>query len=191
LNREDSDPEAGFSLVELVVAMGIMLLVVGALLSALDSLTGAERTTSTHIDDEQSGRLALAQLGRDAHGSAHVLPQTTMAAYATTADLTLTDGSHVRWAYDGASKTLTRFLVAGDGTAQPSSVLPNATGSFVWSGAATTDLAGAPWATPGDVAQCARGLGATVSVSSRPGLTPQTESMEAALPNQTPQGCGP
>lgn len=177
--------ESGFSLVELVVAMGIMLLVVGALLSALDSLTAAERTTSTHIDDEQAGRLALAQLSHDAHGAAQVLPQASLAAYATNADLTLTNGTHIRWSYDGAQKTLTRYLVAADDTTQPTSVLPNATGSFTWSGAAT------PWVTTADVAHCATSLGATVSISSRLGLTPQTETVQVALPNQTPQGCGP
>lgn len=185
LSREgDERDESGFSLVELVVAMGIMLLVVGALLSALDSLTSAERTTSAHIDDEQAGRLMLAQLSHDAHGTAAVLPQTTLAAYATTADLALTDGTHVRWAFDGVQQTLTRYLVT-DSTTQPTSVLPNASGSFAWSGAAT------PWVTTADVAHCATSLGATISVSSRAGLTPQTETVQAALPNQTPQGCGP
>ena len=183
--KKDERDESGFSLVELVVAMGIMLLVVGALLSALDSLTGAERTTSTHIDDEQAGRLMLAQLSHDAHSTTSVLPQATLAAYATTADLPLPDGTHVRWAYDDIQKTLTRSLVAGDGTAAPTSVLPHASGSFSWSGAAT------PWVTTADVAHCATSLSAIVSVSSRPGLTPQTETVQAALPNQTPQGCGP
>lgn len=191
-----SGDEAGFSLVELLVGMTIMMLVVGALLSAMESLTRAERTTSTRIDDEQAARLTLARFTHDVHGVASVLPQATLTDYASTVDLLLTDGTHVQWAYSASAHTVIRYLVAGDGSRQTTAMLPNLVNSvsqpvFAWGGAVTNDLLSAAWATTADVAHCATTIGATVAVSSRAGLAPQTETVRAAAPNQTPQGCGP
>jgi prepilin-type N-terminal cleavage/methylation domain-containing protein len=182
-----SEPdESGFTLVELVVAMSVLLLVIGALLSGLESMTRAERTTSGRIDDEQALRLTLAQLTRDGRDAEQIQAEPTTAAYSTTMDLVV-GGSHVRWAF--AAGALTRSIVADDGTARATSVLAGVTASaFSWVGPGGQQLPSEPWATPADIARCTAELGATVTLVARVGAASVTQHAQTAVRNQAPSG---
>ena len=70
--------EAGFSLLELLVASLVSVLVVGGVLTMLVSLEGVHRDSQELIDAQQTARLALDQMSRDVQiagvGLAWLLP---------------------------------------------------------------------------------------------------------------------
>jgi type II secretory pathway pseudopilin PulG len=114
LTRAD---ERGFTLAELAVAMSLLMLVIGALLAALESGTTAERNASARIDDEQAVQLVLSQLSRDVRNAAPQPstlppppPPPSPLVYATgdEIDLTYADGAAVTWKYSAATGVLQR-----------------------------------------------------------------------------------
>ena len=196
MRRAGPGPEreqAGFTLVELVVSMTLLVLILGALLGALDSMTRTERITSTRVDDDQALRLTLAQLTRDVGDANPVQAQPSVGAYPTTADLLL-DGppsTHVQWSFDAGAQTLTRFVFLGP-VKKPTAVLGQVTqATFVWLDAAGADLASQPWVTPDDVVRCALELRVTATIASHRGSAPTTQTAQFAIGNQpgNPGGC--
>jgi prepilin-type N-terminal cleavage/methylation domain-containing protein len=194
---EDGD-ETGFTLVELLVSMTILLVVLGSLLSVLESLTTSERRTSSRVDTEQAARLTLTQLARDLRESNPVQPQPDLTGYSAAVDVLL-DGpppQHIRWAYDPARATLTRYAVAGDGSQRATAVLGGVVngaegpGVFTWLDAAGRSMAAQTWATPDDVARCAREINVLLVLAAPAGLVTTTQTAQTALRNQaSPEGC--
>ncbi|GAC1320634.1 MAG: hypothetical protein NVSMB12_20440 [Acidimicrobiales bacterium] len=174
--------EGGFTLVELLVTMTVFLLVSGALLSAMESGMRTERRASGRIDDEQTVRLALAQLGRDVRNADALTPS----ALATLPDeLDLVNGpNQISWRYDPSAGALTRAVTSG-GTTTPGVVVRNATNGlqpvFRLLGRAGADLAAIPGETAADVYRCAVAVEASVTAGGRPGVGPFTETSVAEL----------
>jgi prepilin-type N-terminal cleavage/methylation domain-containing protein len=148
--------QRGFTLVELVVSMTIMMVVSAALLSALESGMTAERRASSRIDEEQSVSLVLGQFGRDVRGAADLGPGTAAPAEV---DLTEVDGTTVRWIYEGATGRLQRFL--GDTAGVSVGGLSDPTGLALLDGAGDPLMAGSP-DTTADILHCAVAIRATV-----------------------------
>lgn len=185
--------ERGFTLVELLVTMTVLMLVTGALLSALDSATRTERRASTRIDDEQAVRLVLAQLTRDVRGAAGVRPETTLPDQL---DLDEVGGAHVRWSYDsaGARQTLTRSTVSGSGQATAgvsAGGLANTAGSVAPLSllGRTGDLATLAGGTAADAVRCAVAVQVQVVSAAHPPTAPFTETVVADLHPADLQGC--
>jgi prepilin-type N-terminal cleavage/methylation domain-containing protein len=198
-HRSGQDPvEAGFTLVELVVSMSILLVILGSILSVLDSLTASERRTSSRIDTEQAARLMLTQLARDLREANPVQSQPNLTGYDTTADLLLDSAppQHIRWAYDPAHGTLTRYAVAGDGSQHATAILEGVVNSaagpgvFTWLDGAGQSIAAQTWATPNDVARCASEVNVQLVLAAPAGLATTTQTAQAALRNRaSPEGC--
>lgn len=190
----------GFTLIELVVSMSILMVVLGALVGGMATLFNTEKRSSTHITDEQSARFVMDAVTRDLRAANPVLPQTALSTYHSTADvLTGPAGSgqvHLRWTYDGVG-TLRRWTVNADGTTSLSGTYPgivNGAGVpvFSWIDRLGQDLTapGLGWATVGDVARCATSVQVTLVVDSRPSVPAITETSQVALGNQASlQGC--
>jgi prepilin-type N-terminal cleavage/methylation domain-containing protein len=184
------DDQAGFTLIELVVVTTLLLVVLGSILGMLESLTSAQATTSTRIDDAQSARLTLAQFSHDVRSAASVVAPPVPSDYATTVDVILNDSGHteVQWVYDPVAQTLTRNVVTS-GQPSATSVLDgvaNGTGPppvFAWLAADGTNLITAAWATTADVAHCAVVVQATVVYGIHRHLAPQTQQVQTALAN--------
>jgi prepilin-type N-terminal cleavage/methylation domain-containing protein len=190
LTAKRDEDQAGFTLIELVVVTTLLLLVLGSILGVLDSLTSAQATTSTRIDDEQAARLTLAQFSHDVRSAASVVAPSVSPAYATTVDVILNDVAHteIRWVYDPAASTLTRNIVTG-GVPAATAVLKsvaNGTGPspvFVWLAADGTNLNSSPWATTSDIAHCAVVIQATVIYGAHAKIGAQTQRVQTALAN--------
>ena len=196
--------EGGFSLIEMVVVVSILMLVMGALLGALESMTTSERRTSSRVDDEQNIRFVAYALTRDLRAANPVLVTPAVPGLHNEVDLCLGDvvgtslacaagQTQVRWVYDSAAATLTRYTVVGltQTSTQVLSGVANASTApvFAWYGRAHAgDLAVAPDMSPTDVANCAASVQVTIVAGSRVGLAPITESSEVGLRNQ---GGGP
>jgi len=182
LRRED---QRGFTLVELSVAMTIMLLVAGALLAALESGTRAERRASTRIDDEQSVRVALAELTHDVRNATALLPDATNT---NSIDLAVPGPQEVRWWYDAAGHVLQRSTLdvalstpsakAFDkGLSIPNVVNPPGS-VFTFLAPDGTNVFADPSATSADAAACTATIGVSVTVTGHPPSAPFTESAE-------------
>jgi hypothetical protein len=172
-----------------VVVMSILMVVIGALLGAMDSMTTTEHRISGRIDDEQNARLTLAAVSRDVRAATSML-----SVVPDQIDLCLVvaaDGScntHVRWAYEAATSTLTRSLVTS--TVTPTNVLhavvngPSGAQPFTWYGRAGSDLMISPDLLPQDMAACAVTVRSTIVIGTDRSTSPITESAEVAVHNQ-------
>jgi prepilin-type N-terminal cleavage/methylation domain-containing protein len=190
--RPPSD-ERGFTLVELVVVASVLLLVLGAILGVLESLTTPEHSTSTRIDDEQAVRLTLATLEHDVRAGRLVVrgsapSDTTLDVIlapdvSTSTTMVSTSTTRVEWVFDVAnSHTLTRY--DQDGTV--TNVLNGVTsGAFSYSDQTGQDSA---WIWP-DEAHCATIVQTSLAVASQPLATPQSLTVQDALRDQEPVGC--
>jgi len=76
--------EDGFTLIELVVAMSILMIVVTALTGALVSATNSEADLNNRFQTQQQARLALAKLTREIHCASQI-QQSNGSALSTTA----------------------------------------------------------------------------------------------------------
>ena len=174
--------EAGYTLVELLVAMTVMLLVSGALLGALESATVTERRASGRIDDEQAVRLGLSQLERDVRSSELLTADPSTLG----SQLDLQVGpDHVRWTYDPHASTLSRSVVT-DSSVTTGAVVPSvAVGTdpmFALVGRDGRDLAILAGGTSLDQVRCAASVKVTVASAAHRGLAPFTETAVAPLP---------
>jgi prepilin-type N-terminal cleavage/methylation domain-containing protein len=155
LNRRG---EGGYTLIELLVAMSIMLVVLGAILAGLESGTAAESRTSNRIDEEQGVDLVLAQFARDVRSATGLESSTNLP---DEVDLAGGTGGVVRWVYDPSAATITRYVGAAAGVSLQSVVAGT---SFEVDAADGTDLSSGAW-TAADVLHCAAVVRATVVTS--------------------------
>jgi len=181
--RADSSRQGGFTLVELVVVASLLMVVLGAILGVLESLTNTEHTTSLRIDDEQSARVTLAQLERDVRGAQGLVVQGT-APSSTALELLMADGSsQVEWVFDlSGGHTLTRSE-NGSTTVVLNGVVG---GGFSYSDATGQSSA---WLTPGDIARCTTVVQAALAVGDHPHTAPQSLTVQDAVRNESTVGC--
>jgi type II secretory pathway pseudopilin PulG len=188
LRRRD---EGGYTLLELAVTMSILLLVLGGLLGALDSGTGAEHTASTRIDDEQAVAVVLAQFTRDVRNATAVEP-VAITSLPTTIELVEPSGSgvqYVRWAIEasGSAFALTRYLAAAPGDAgSPGVSVGGLTGASAFDRQSVngTELINPPPTfvlTETDAARCVGTIEASIVSNAHPPSAPFTENVAAQV----------
>lgn len=90
LRRRRPEPsEAGFSVIELVVVLAIMLIVLGVLGDVLLSLTRASNQGEALVANEQQVHLAVLQLGRDLRAANPLDALGSTSAYSSRVQMTL------------------------------------------------------------------------------------------------------
>ena len=99
--------ETGFTLIELITVMGMFLITVTALSSALIAATKAEEDMNRRFSSQINARIALDQLRREIHCANAVTPA------GTSASITITLGSRCPTA--GAGTTVS-WCTSGSGT---------------------------------------------------------------------------
>ena len=107
LLRRLRSEEAGFTLIELITVIGMFLITVTALSSALIAATKAEEDMNRRFSSQINARIALDQLRREIHCASAVTPAGSSAA------ITITLGSRCPSA--GAGTTVS-WCTSGSGT---------------------------------------------------------------------------
>lgn len=114
--------DAGFTLLELMVVVGMMTIVLVIAGAALISLTKATNRGGTMITDEQNTSTVLARLAKDIR-SAHTISFPTGAAPANETVLQVNNPgggtTSVEWIYQQSAATLTREVQNSSGTYVP------------------------------------------------------------------------
>ena len=162
---------AGFSLVELMLAMTLALLLTGAIISVFVGSRSAYQSTSGLGVLSDSGRFALDLIGESARGAGFLACNSAM----TATSQTLTVNSFA----SNFSQGVTGFEANGTGTAAaltlPSSPAAGATGDW------TPNLdAAVTGATPGPAGRPVKGSDVLVLRSSVPRVAPVYTSLDAA-----------
>jgi type II secretory pathway pseudopilin PulG len=197
--REHAD---GFTVIELVVAMGILLLVMGMFLNTLVALMHSEDRSQRLVSNEQNVRLELDQLQREIRAANPLVPlpnATAATDYNNQIELLLgpTGGTRqvVRWTYDTAREQMVRQVMSD--TSPTATVVAQSfllvrvrnveTGTPVFSyyDAAGTDLV-ARAISADDPAICALRVHIQISSDSNPGPLPFTETQDVELRNRLP-----
>jgi len=117
--RAARDEESGFTIIELVIATGILLLVIGMFLNTLVSLTRSEDRSQRLVSNEQNVRFELDQMAREIRASNPLVPlliATDASTYENQIELVLgpSGGTQqvVRWTYDIAKEEMVRQLMS-------------------------------------------------------------------------------
>jgi len=211
-SRDDdavANDESGFTLIELVIATGILLLVLGMLLSTLVSLTRSEDRAQRLVTNEQNVRFELDQLAREIRASNPLVILGTTTAYSTQIEMVLgpTGGTQsvVRWTYDTDPASpkyeqLSRQLMSD--SSSTATVLATSwylirvrdvetnTALFTYYDAAEHDMVANPNYSASDIANCAIRVHISLSSDSNPGPLPFTETQDVELRNRLPGGTG-
>jgi type II secretory pathway pseudopilin PulG len=206
--RDDS----GFTLVELTIAMSLLMLVLGALFSTLESLTQTEARAQHMVSNEQNVRFEIDQMAREIRAANPLVPllsAQTATDYDNQIELVLgpTGGTQtvVRWSYDTAKEQITREVMSDTGS--NATVLSQSwflvrvrnvetsTPLFTYYGQNGEDLVAQTLANGGslhDPANCAVRVHISVSADSEPGPMPFTETQDVEIRNRLPGnvGCG-
>lgn len=114
--------DAGFTVVELSIAMLIMSIVMVSLAGLLQSQSSAERRLSSLADNQEEARLALVELQRDLRSAEPLVALETSAMYATQVRLVHVDfateaRSMFQWRLDTTTHELVREELNATGTA--------------------------------------------------------------------------
>jgi type II secretory pathway component PulJ len=212
LMHSGEERDAGFTLVELVVGMGILLLVLGMFFSTLVSLTRSEDRSQRLVSNEQNVRFELDELARDIRAANPLVPllnATDASAYNNQIELLLgpSGGTQtvVRWTYDTAKEQMVRQIMSDTGSS--ATVLSQSwylnrvrnveTGIpvFTYYSQHGADLVEQTLANQGnlhDAANCATRVHMELTSDSNPGPMPFTETQDVEIRNRLPGnvGCG-
>ncbi len=196
--------EAGFTLVEVMIAGMIAAIVSAALFGMLDSQTKAERRISNFVDNQETARQAILAMQRDLRSAEPLAPLPTGEDFKFRVDLAIFDGPEsttteaIRWRVEPQSGTappaLVRELVQSNGTVavthrlggvanralnQPLFTYYQADGvAFNW-----TD-------TPGTIAHCTIRIRIDLRAAPVPGPAPVRLVSDVMLRNRLPGGSG-
>jgi type II secretory pathway pseudopilin PulG len=108
---------AGFSLVELLISLGLVMLLTLALLTSFTFIARGDRSLTNYGDMNTQARKLLEQLGQDLRGATDVVDFTTTSLTLTVpTNPAATATQTVIWSYDGVSRVLTRVDSAGTKT---------------------------------------------------------------------------
>jgi prepilin-type N-terminal cleavage/methylation domain-containing protein len=204
--------EQGFTLIELVIAMSILMLVLGAFFQTLVSLTRSEDRSQRLVSNEQNVRFEVDQMAREIRAANPLVPllnATDASAYENQIELVLgpTGGAQtvVRWTYDTAQEEMLRQVMSG--TDANATVLAQSwflnrvrnkeTGQpvFTYYSQHNIDLVQDTLDNQGnlhDPANCATRVHIVLTSDSNPGPLPFTETQDVEVRNRLPGnvGCG-
>ena len=206
------DDEAGFSIIEVMIATSILLIVLAMLFSSLVSLTNSENRSERLVGNEQNVRFELDQLAREIRAANPLVPllnASTAATYDSQIEMVLgpTGGTQsvVRWTYDTTNEEMLRQVMTD--TSASATVVSQSffltrvrnveTGApvFTYYGQHDEDLVAQTLANSGnlhDAANCAVRVHIVLTSDSNPGPIPFTESQDVEVRNRLPGnvGCG-
>jgi type II secretory pathway pseudopilin PulG len=201
--------ESGFTLVELVVSIGILLLVLGIFFSTLISLTKSEDRAQRLVSNEQNVRFELNQLAREVRAANPLVILSAKDAYPNSIELILgpTGGTQsvVRWTYDTNPASPTYLRVSRELMSDSSNSATVVARSWFLTRVRNVEI-GAPIFryfdaydqdmvdndnyTESDIASCAIRVHIELTSDSNPGPLPFTETQDVELRNRLPGGTG-
>ncbi len=210
----DARDDQGFTIIEVMITVSILLLVLAMLFSSLVSLTRSEDRAQRLVSNEQNVRFELDQLAREIRAANPLVPlltASTAAAYNNQIEMVLgpTGGTQtvVRWTYDTVNEQMVRQLMSG--TSVGATVLAQSfylarvrnveTGIpvFEFFGQHNEDLVAQSLATGDplhihDAANCAIRIHIDLTSDSNPGPLPFTLTQDVEVRNRLPGnvGCG-
>lgn len=207
--REPRHAEDGFTLVELIVTMSLMMIVLGMFLGLLSPMTRATIQTNAVAGNQQKVRFAMLQLSRDLRAGT-LSGFSSASTYSSQSQMnTITSnvpgsGRLVCWVYDSATGDLYRLQPTSpnaSGCTVPAGTLPALSGIQASSSPMFTyyDAAGNAVSPPGtmpaawggnaqDIAACATSIHIQFTAQPDPQASPYKESTNVALRNQLPGG---
>ena len=210
--RTSRDEQSGFTLIELVVSMGILMLVLGMFFGTLVSLTRSEDRSQRLVSNEQNVRFELDQMAREIRAANPLVPllnASDASDYEDQIEMVLgpTGGTQkvVRWTYDTAQELMVREEMSDTGssaTVVNRSFFLNRVRNveagkpvFSYYGQSGEDLIAQTLANGGnlhDPANCAVRVHIELSSDSNPGPLPFTETQDVEVRNRLPGnvGCG-
>jgi type II secretory pathway pseudopilin PulG len=207
--NEQAEDEAGFTLVELMMASMILMVVLVLFLSMLTSLTNSEHRAQALVSNEQAVRFELTQLAREVRAANPLVILPTTAEYSNQIKLVLgpSGGTQevVRWTYDTDPASPTYLRVARELMTDSSSSATVVSRSwfltrvrnlelgkpiFTYHDAQDQDMVADGDYTNSDIANCAIRVHIELSADSNPGPVPFTEIQDVELRNRLPGGTG-
>jgi type II secretory pathway pseudopilin PulG len=199
---DPAEHEGGFTIVELVVSMSILMLVMGMFLNTLVSLMHSEDRSQRLVSNEQNVRFELDQLSREIRAANPLVPLANATAatdYNNQIEMVLgpTGGTQqvIRWTYDTTKEDMVRQVMSD--TSPTATVVATSfyllrvrnvetnTPVFSYYDAVGTDLV-ARAISSDDPAICALRVHITISSDSNPGPLPFTETQDVELRNRLP-----
>jgi type II secretory pathway component PulJ len=201
--------EDGFTVVEVVIATGILMLVLGMFFNTLVSLTKSEDRAQRLVVNEQAVRFELNQLAREIRAANPLVILPSVADYSN--EIALLSGpasgtqTVVRWRYDTdpASPTYEKLMREhlSDMSSNPTVLSTSwhltrvrnveaGTPVFTYYDAADQDMVANGNYTANDIANCAIRVRIEVASDSLPGPLPFTETQDVELRNRLPGGTG-
>jgi len=213
LRRARAD-QGGYTIIEVMVTISILLIVLVIVFGALVSLTRNEGRSQALVSNEQNVRFELDQLAREIRAANPLVPllnASSAATYENQIEMVLgpTAGTQkvVRWTYDTAAEQMVRQVMSG--TSATATVVSQSfylarvrnveTGTPVFSyyGQQNEDLVAQSLALADpfhthDAANCAIRVHIQISSDSNPGPLPFTQTQDVEVRNRLPGnvGCG-
>lgn len=198
MTRRASAGDAGFTVVELAITMGIAMLVMSSLLGVLVSQSNAEKRVSAFADNQEALRQAVVLMQRDIRSAEPLEPLPASSDYALHIRLNVYEeitepAVPIRWYVDTASRELRRELVAtGEVTHRVQGVansyaLGNHLFEFFRAEDTKYDLAVDD---PDDVAHCTVRIRVNLRAAPSAAPSPVLLTSDAQLRNRLPGGIG-
>jgi Tfp pilus assembly protein PilW len=205
----ERDDEAGFTIIEVMIASSILMLVLAMLFGTLVSLTKNEDRSQRLVSNEQNVRFELDQLSREIRAANPLTILDTVTQYSNQIEMVLgpTGGTQqvVRWTYDTNPASpnyeqLSRQVMSDSSdTATVVSTswylirvrnVETGTPLFTYYDFAEHDMVADGNYTNSDLANCAIRVHISLSSDSNPGPLPFTETQDVELRNRLPGGTG-
>lgn len=207
--NDENDAEAGFTLIELVMAMMILMIVLALFFNMLVSLTNSEHRAQALVSNEQAVRFELTQLAREIRAANPLVVLPTTDQYSNQISLILgpTGGTQevVRWTYDTNPSSPTYLQLARELMSDSSYSATVVARSwfltqvrnfelgkpiFTYHDAEGQDMVANGEYTNSDIANCSIRVHIELSADSNPGPIPFTATQDVELRNRLPGGTG-
>jgi type II secretory pathway pseudopilin PulG len=198
--RRRSEAEAGFTLVELAVAMGIMLIVMLVFLSLVPTSQKSSNVAEALINNEQDVSLAIARMEKDIRAANPLVAFCSYTTYQDEIELELGPASGpqqtIMWVYSPTADTLTREVVTNPGCNPAPSGSGEVTTGIV-NGATTPVFAyfddtgtalDTAQETPSNIANCTVRVAITLEEQEDGSPQPFTEQVNVWLRDRLPGG---
>jgi type II secretory pathway pseudopilin PulG len=206
--------QRGYTIVEVMVTVSILMVVLAIVFGVLESLTRNEARSQALVSNEQNVRFELDQLSREIRAANPLVPllnATSAATYQDQIEMLLgpTGGTQtvVRWVYDTTREQMVRQVMSG--TSATATVVAQSfylnrvrnvesgTPVFTYYGQQGEDLVAQSLALADpnhahDAANCAIRVHIELSSDSNPGPLPFTQTQDVEVRNRLPGnvGCG-
>jgi hypothetical protein len=184
-----------------------MLVIVGTLLGALDSLTKASTRVQALVNNQETVRFGLNRVQRDLRAANPVDAAGVTASYPNAVQVELGPNpgirTYIRWFYDTSPasttyESLLRQVMSGPGanaTVSSQAVivsrvrnLETSTAIFSYYDSLGNDLVANNPTTPANVANCAIRVHIQINSDAQPGPQPFSENIDVELRNRLPGG---